>query len=268
MAIDPTATLHKTAIIEPGAQIGAGCFVGAFCLVGPQAKLGQNVTLRSHVVVEGDTEIGDNTTIWQFASVGSQPQDLKFDGEQSRLVIGKRNMIRESVSINPGTAGGGGITVIGDDCLMMLGSHVGHDCHVGNKVVMANHVSLGGHVSVGDNAILGGMVGVHQHCRIAKFAIIGALSMVTADVIPFGLVISERSGLAGLNLIGLKRAGMARSEIHALRSAFSEIFEGNGNLKTRTQKVQAANANSAAIQDVTAFILGESNRSFCLPKEK
>ncbi len=268
MAIDPSANIHKTAIIEPGAQIGAGCFIGAFCMVGPEVTLGQNVTLRSHVVVEGDTEIGDDTTIWQFASVGSQPQDLKFDGEKTRLRIGKRNMIRESVSINPGTLGGGGITVIGDDCLLMLGSHVGHDCHVGNKVVMANHVSLAGHVSIGDSAILGGMVGVHQHCRIGKSAIIGALCMVTADVIPYGSVVSERAGLAGLNLIGLKRAGMERREIHALRAAYSEIFSGDNSLKSRAKKVQTQHGDVAAIQEITRFILGETNRSFCTPKEK
>lgn len=268
MVIDPTATIHKTAIIEQGAQIGAGCSIGAFCMVGPQVKLGQNVSLRSHVVVEGDTEIGDDTTIWQFASVGSQPQDLKFAGEKTRLKIGQRNMIRESVSINPGTAGGGGLTTIGDDCLLMLGSHVGHDCHVGNKVVMANHCSLAGHVQVGDAAILGGMVGVHQHCRIGKYAIIGALCMVTADVIPYGSVVSERAGLAGLNLIGLKRAGMERSEIHALRAAFSEIFGSDNNLKARAEKAQAQNAGVAAIQDVTGFILGDTSRSICTPKEK
>ncbi len=268
MAIDSTATIHKTAIIEQGAKIGAGCSIGAFCTIGPQVTLGQNVNLRSHVVVEGDTEIGDDTTIWQFASVGSQPQDLKFAGEKTRLVIGKRNMIRESVSINPGTAGGGGITVIGDDCLLMLGAHVGHDCHVGNKVVMANHCSLAGHVQVGDGVILGGMVGVHQYCRIGKYAIIGALSMVAADVIPYGSVVSERAGLAGLNLIGLKRAEMKRSEIHALRAAYSEIFSGDDNLKTRAKKAQAQNAGVPAIQEITDFILGETSRSFCTPKEK
>ncbi len=266
MSIDPNAQIHASAIVADGAVIMAGCAVGPFCIVGPDVTLHQDVILTSHVVVEGQTQIGEGTKIWQFASIGSQPQDLKFDGEISRLIIGKRNMIRESVSINPGTKGGGGLTRIGDDCLMMLGSHVGHDCKVGNGVVMANHCSLAGHVSIGDNAILGGMVGVHQHCRIGKSAIIGALSMVVADVIPYGAVNSERAGLAGLNLVGLKRAGMDRSQIHQLRAAFKNIFSGTGTLTQRVETVRDSQADGAAIQEIVDFILTDSDRSFCTPK--
>ncbi len=177
-------------------------------------------------------------------------------------------MIRESVSINPGTVGGGGVTHIGDDCLMMLGSHVGHDCIIGNGVVMANHCSLAGHVHVGDGAILGGMVGVHQYCRIGKSAIIGALSMVVSDVIPYGSVMSERAGLAGLNLIGLKRAGMERTQIHALRNAFSDIFAQGGTLKSRAETARDAYPDDTAIQQITDFILDDSDRSICIPKAK
>lgn len=266
MLIDPSANIHKTAIVDDGAQIAAGCFVGPFCLVGPNVRLHENVTLTSHVVIEGDTEIGADTKIWQFASVGSQPQDLKYAGENSRLEIGKRNMIRESVSINPGTDGGGGITTIGNDCLMMLGSHVGHDCHVGDHVVMANNVALAGHVTVGDGVILGGMVGVHQFCRIGRGAIIGALTMVTADVIPFGTVVGERAGLAGLNLVGLKRAGVKRSDIHAARAAYSDLFTADGNLKSRAKSMDG-NQNPI-VSEIIAFILADTNRSFCTPKLK
>lgn len=257
---------HPSAIIEDGAIIGNGCRIGPFCYVGAQVKLGDNVTLKSHVSVEGDTEIGDDTTIWPFASVGSQPQDLKFGGEQTRLVIGKRNMIRESTSINPGTAGGGGITRIGDDCLFMLGTHVGHDCMVGDRVVLANNASLAGHVTVGDGTIIGGLVGVHQFCRIGRGAIIGALAMVTTDVIPFGSVVGERPRLAGLNLIGLKRLGLDRSRIKAMRQGYNALFTGDGSLKSRAESL--LDNTDPQIAEIAEFVLGDTSRSFCTPKQK
>lgn len=260
-------SIHPSAIIEDGAIIGADCHIGPFCHISAGVRLGAGVRLHSHVAIAGDTVIGDETEIWPFASVGSQPQDLKFAGEKTKLRIGARNMIRESVSINPGTLGGGGLTDIGDDCLFMLGTHVGHDCRVGNGVVVANHASLAGHVEVGNGAIIGGLAGIHQFVRIGEGAIIGALSMVVADVIPFGSVSGERPRLAGLNLIGLKRRGLAREEISALRAGYKALFAGEGTLRARAEAM-VDGANTALVQDMLAFILSDSDRSFCTPKAK
>ncbi|HIP22980.1 MAG TPA: acyl-ACP--UDP-N-acetylglucosamine O-acyltransferase [Rhodobacteraceae bacterium] len=259
--------IHPSAIIEDGASIGPDCRIGPFCHIGAGVRLRAGVHLHSHVAITGDTVVGDETEIWPFASVGSQPQDLKFAGESSQLRIGARNMIRESVSINPGTAGGGGLTQIGDDCLFMLGTHVGHDCRVGNGVVIANHASLAGHVQVGDGAIIGGLAGIHQFVRIGEGAIIGALSMVVADVIPFGSVSGERPRLAGLNLIGLKRRGLSRDEISALRAAYKALFAGEGTLRTRAEAMLEG-AENAQVRDILDFILSDSERSFCTPKAK
>jgi UDP-N-acetylglucosamine acyltransferase len=259
--------IHPSAIIEDGAEIGAGCHIGPFCHIGAQVRLGAGVRLHSHVAISGDTFIGESTEIWPFASVGSQPQDLKFAGEKTQLRIGARNKIRESVSINPGTSGGGGLTEIGDDCLFMLGTHVGHDCRVGNGVVVANHASLAGHVELGDGAIIGGLAGIHQFVRIGEGAIIGALSMVVADVIPFGSVSGERPRLAGLNLIGLKRRGLARAEISALRAGYKALFAYEGSLRARAEVLLEAE-NSARMRQILEFILSDSDRSFCTPRGK
>ncbi len=260
-------SIHPSAIIENGAVVGAGCSIGPFCHVGPQVELQDGVHLHSHVAISGHTRIGEKTEIWPFASVGSQPQDLKFDGEKTRLEIGARTMIREGVSINPGTAGGGGLTKIGDDCLFMLGTHVGHDCRVGNRVVMANHASLAGHVSVGEGAIIGGLAGIHQFVRIGEGAIVGALAMVVADVIPFGSVIGERPKLAGLNLVGLKRRGVSRAEISELRAVYREIFEAEGPVRIQVEKLLEQRHGERAMQ-ILEFMQSESDRSFCIPKVK
>ncbi len=260
-------SIHSSAIIEDGAKIGPDCHIGPFCHIGAGVRLGAGLRLHSHVSVAGDTVIGEGTEIWPFASVGSQPQDLKFAGEKTRLRIGARNKIREGVSINPGTAGGGGLTKIGDDCLFMLGTHVGHDCFVGNGVVVANHASLAGHVEVGDGAIIGGLAGIHQFVRIGEGAIIGALSMVVADVIPFGSVSGERPRLAGLNLIGLKRRGLARTEIAALRAAYKTLFAGDGTLRARAEAMLES-ADNTRVRAMLDFVLSDSERSFCTPKAK
>jgi UDP-N-acetylglucosamine acyltransferase len=260
-------SIHPSAIIEDGAEIGPDCRIGPFCHIGAHVRLGAGVRLHSHVVVSGESVIGDETEIWPFASVGSQPQDLKFAGEKTRLRIGARNMIRESVSINPGTLGGGSLTEIGDDCLFMLGTHVGHDCKVGNRVVVANHASLAGHVTVGEGAIIGGLAGIHQFVRIGEGAIIGALSMVVADVIPYGSVIGERARLAGLNLIGLKRREIDRAEIASLRAAYKALFGGDGPLRARAEQL-LPEAPNAYVENMLGFILSDSERSFCTPKAK
>ena len=260
-------SIHPSAIIEGGAEIGRGCTIGPFCHIGPDVRLAEGVRLHSHVAISGDTAIGEKTEIWPFASIGSQPQDLKFEGEPTKLEIGARNMIRESVSINPGTRGGGGITRIGDDGLFMLGTHVGHDCQVGNGVVVANHASLAGHVELGDGVVIGGLAGIHQFVRIGEGAIIGALSMVVADVIPFGSVVGERPKLSGLNLVGLKRRGIPKAEISVIRAAYKELFDGKEPMKTRAQEM-IQNSENAMVREILEFILSGSKRSFCTPAAK
>lgn len=264
MGIHATAQIHASAVIEPGATIGAGCIVGPFCTIAAQVKLSEKVHLKSHVVVAGDTEIGEDTLVFPFACVGEIPQDLKFQGENTRLVIGKRNKIREGATLNPGTTGGGGLTRVGDDCLFMTGAHVGHDVIVGDRVIMANQSALGGHCVVGDDVIIGGLSGIHQWVRLGKGAIIGAVTMVTNDVIPYGLVQGPRGALDGLNLIGLKRAGVARSDIMALRAAYQMLAQGEGAFLDRARRL-ADDTDGAYVKDIVDFILGDSGRSFLTP---
>lgn len=264
MAIDPAATVHPSAVVENGATIGADSIVGPFCRVGPQAVLGQGVVLKSHVVVTGDTSIGDETIIYPFACVGEVPQDLKFKGEATRLVIGKRNRIREGATLNVGTEGGGGLTQVGDDCLLMTGAHVAHDVTVGNGVVMANQVALAGHCVVEDDVIIGGLSGIHQFVRLGKGAIIGAVTMVTNDVIPYGLVQSPRGQLDGLNLVGLKRRGVSRADITALRAAYQTLAQGEGAFQERARRL-CDETDSDHVREIVDFILAESGRSFLTP---
>lgn len=266
MPIDPTATVHPTAIVEDGAVIGAHAKIGPFCTVGPQVALGEGVELISHVAVAGITSVGARTRIWPFASIGHQPQDLKYAGEETRLEIGSDCMLREHVTMNPGTVQGGGLTKIGDRCLFMMSTHAGHDCKVGNGVIVANNVPLAGHVEVGDHAVIGGNAAVHQFCRIGHGAMVGGLTGVERDVIPYGSVTGDRAHLAGLNLIGLKRHGASRDEIHALRAAFREIFETAGDLSEKVEKAAAAHAGSALVGEVVAFLRAESKRSFVTPR--
>ncbi len=267
MTIASSAEIHPTAIVEDGAEIGPEAAVGPYCVVGPHVRLAARVTLKSHVVVAGRTEIGEGTTVWPFASLGHQPQDLKFRGEDTRLVIGARNMIREHATMNPGTAGGGGVTSVGDDCLFMMSTHVGHDCRIGNGVIIANNTPLAGHVTVGDRAVIGGNAAVHQFCRIGRAAMVGGLTGVERDVIPFGSVIGDRAQLAGLNLVGLKRSGAPRDQIHALRAAFREIFRGEGSLADRARAAAERHAGQPLVQEMVEFILADSSRSFCTLRE-
>lgn len=257
--------VHPSAVIEAGAVIGEGCMIGPFCHVGPEVVLGDRVTLKSHVVVAGDTQIGDDSVVFSFAVVGEIPQDLKFDGEPTQLRIGARNRIREHVTVNTGTKGGGGVTAIGDDCLLMAGCHVAHDAQIGNRVVIVNNSAVAGHCVISDDVIIGGLCGIHQFVRIGRGAIIGALSMVTNDVIPHGLVMGARGELEGLNLVGLKRKGVARSDITALRAAFMTLKEGEGTFHSRAERLQSE-TDSEYVQQMVAFILGESDRSFLTPR--
>ncbi|MEM6388310.1 MAG: acyl-ACP--UDP-N-acetylglucosamine O-acyltransferase [Pseudomonadota bacterium] len=261
--IDADAQIHPSAVIEPGAVIGAGCVVGPFCAVGPEVRLDEGVTLHSHVSLTGQTEIGEGTEIFPFASIGAIPQDKKFAGEKTRLVIGKRNRIREGVTMNTGTEGGGGVTRVGDDGLFLANSHIAHDAQVGDRVVMVNCASLAGHCVVGDDVIIGGLSGVHQFVRIGRGAIIGAVTMVTHDVIPYGLVHAARGELAGLNLVGLKRSGVPKQEITALRAAYQALAQGEGSFHERAERLSSD--QSKYVRDVVEFVLGASDRSFLTP---
>ena len=256
------AVIHPSAVIEPGAEIGPGVSIGPFCVIGSQVRLAAGVELKSHVVIAGDTSVGGGTVIFPFASIGQDPQDLKFKGEHTRLEIGARNRIREYVTMNPGTEGGGGVTRIGDDGLFMANCHVAHDCQIGNRVVLVNSVAVAGHCVLGDDVIVGGLSGIHQFVRIGRGAMIGALSMVTADVIPYGLVQGPRAHLDGLNLVGLKRRGANRAEIAELREVLARLHDGSFR---DTARELASMDRGAMVGEVLDFILGPSERSFLKP---
>jgi UDP-N-acetylglucosamine acyltransferase len=257
--------LHPTAIVAEGAVLGPGVRVGAYATVGAEVTLGAGVEIKSHAVVTGWTELGAETVVFPFAVVGEVPQDLKYRGERTRLIVGARTRIREGATLNLGTEGGGGVTRVGDDCLLMTGAHVGHDSQIGDRVVMANQVAVAGHCEIGDDVIIGGLSGIHQWVRIGRGAIIGALTMVTNDVIPYGLVQGPRGGLDGLNLIGLKRRGLSRDTIAALRAAYRELKEGEGAFADRARRLAEA-SDDPRVREIAEFILGQSDRSFLTPQ--
>jgi UDP-N-acetylglucosamine acyltransferase len=259
-------TIHATAIIDPTAQLGADVSIGPYCVIGPHVKLGDGVQLMSHVAIDGRTSVGAKTVIYPFASLGHRPQDLKFHGEPSTLEIGKNNQIREHVTINPGTEGGGMVTRIGDNCLFMMAAHVAHDCRVGNNVILANNATLAGHVTVGDFVIIGGLSAVHQFVRIGANAIIGGMSGVESDVIPFGLVKGERAHLAGLNMVGLERRGFSRDDIRALRSAYRMLFANEGTLAERLEETATHYKDQEKVGHIVDFIRAQSSRPLCKPK--
>lgn len=264
MSTQGAAQIHPSSVIEPGASLGPGCKIGPFCHIGPEVVLGEGVELKSHVVVAGATTIGEGTVVFPFASLGQIPQDLKYRGEKTRLEIGARNRIREYVTMNAGTEGGGGITRVGDDGLFMANAHVAHDVQIGNRVILVNSVAIAGHCVLEDDVIVGGLSGVHQWVRIGRGAIIGALSMVTADVIPHALVSGPRAGLEGLNLVGLKRRGVERAEISALRELYMAL--GEGNFREQARKLSEEGPQGALAREVLDFILGPSDRSFLTPR--
>ena len=256
--------IHPSAVIDPTAQIGAGVEIGPFCVVGPKVVLEDGVILKSHVVVTGDTVVGEGTVIFPFAVIGEIPQDKKFDGEETRLRIGKRNRIREHVTMNCGTEGGGGVTRIGDDGLFMAGCHIAHDSQIGDRVIVVNSVAIAGHVVLEDDVIVGGLSGVHQWVRVGRGAIIGGMTKVLHDVIPYGLVQSKRGELEGLNLIGLKRRGVPREDIAALRAAYQHLATGEGTFQERARAL-GDTAQSAYVREIVDFVLGASDRAFLTP---
>lgn len=264
----PGMDIHPTAIVDPAATLAGDVSIGPFCVIGPHVSLGQATRLISHVSIAGRTRIGAGCTIYPFASLGHPPQDLKYKGEPSQLIIGDGNVIREYVTMNPGTEGGGMVTSIGNHGLFMVGAHVAHDCKLGDHVVMANNATLAGHVEIGDHAIIGGLAAVHQFVRIGRHAIIGGMSGVEHDVIPFGSVMGERAGLAGLNLVGLKRRGFDREHIHALRNAFKLLFSPGGTLQSRAESVQQQFGHVEEVQEMIRFIQEKSDRSLCMPRQE
>ena len=261
-----TTEIHPTAVIEKGAELGEGVKIGPYCVIGPNVKLGDKVQLKSHVAVDGYTTIGEGTIVFPFASLGHAPQDLKYMGEKSELIIGKNNKIREHVTMNPGTQGDKMKTVVGDNCLFMMSSHVAHDCTVGNNVILANNATLAGHVEVGDYVIVGGLSAVHQFVRIGPYAMIGGMSGVEYDVIPFGLVKGERAHLAGLNYIGLERRGFTKEQVQSLMKAFKQIFDGTGTLSERTAKAANDYKDEQAVMRIVDFMRAKEGRSVLQPK--
>ncbi len=262
------SNIHATAVIEDGATIGADVTIGPFSVIGPEVVLGDGVRLESHVVVAGDTKVGAGTHIFPFASIGHAPQDLKFEGEKSSLEIGENNTIREHVTMNPGTKGGGLLTKVGDNCLFMVGAHVAHDCLIGNNVILVNNATLAGHVEVDDFAIMGGLSGSHQFVRIGKHAMVGGMSGVENDVIPYGMVLGNRAHLSGLNLVGIKRRGFDRETIHDLRAAYRLLFANEGTMAERIKDVAEMYSHVSPVMEIVEFITADSSRSFCKPKSE
>ena len=259
--------IHKTSIIDKNAKIHNNVKIGSYSVIGPNVEISENVEIHSHVNIVGNTRIGSETKIYPFASIGTDPQDLKFKGEKNSLIIGSKNIIREYVTINPGTEGGGGATIVGNNCLLMISSHIAHDCKVGNNVVIANNVPLGGHAIIEDGVVIGGNSAVQQFTRIGRLAMIGGMTGVLKDVIPFGLSFGNRNYLKGLNLIGLRRKKYENKEIIELGQAYKKIFSSD-NLHDNVSKINGEYKDNNLVKEVTNFILRDKKRPICLPLSK
>ena len=260
------ADVHSTAIVEDGAKLGDGVSVGPYSIISAKVRLGEGTKVHPHAVIGGDTTIGTACEIFPFASVGLPPQDRKYHGEASRLEIGDRCTIREHVTINPGTEGGGLLTRIGTDCLILVGAHVAHDCQIGNNVILVNHATLGGHCRIGDYVILGGLSAVHQFVRIGESGFVGGMSGVENDIIPFGSAIGNRAELGGLNIVGLTRRGFSREAIHQLRRAYRTLFGPEGTLKERLADVEEEFAGDENVLKIVEFIRQGGDRAICTPR--
>ena len=256
--------IHKTAIVDSKAKISSSVNIGPYCVIGPNVEIGENAKIHSHVNVSGNTKIGKDNKIYPFASIGNDPQDLKYNGEETKLIIGDNNKIREYVTINPGTESGGGLTKIGNNCLFMISSHIAHDCCVGNNAIIANNVPLGGHVIIEDDVVIGGNSAVQQFTRIGKMAMVGGMTGVLHDVIPYGLSTGNRNALQGLNLIGLRRAKFDNKDILGLSEAYKEIF-ATKNLTENINKLNGAFKENPLVKNVIEFITKDKKRSICTP---
>ena len=257
--------IHKSNVIDPKAKIGKNVKIGPYCFIGPEVQLGDDVELLSNVHIEGNTKVGRGTKIYPFASIGTAPQDLKYHGESNSLEIGENNVIREYVTINPGTVGGGSKTTVGNNCLLMISSHVAHDCKIGNNVVIANNVPLGGHVTIEDSVIIGGNSAVQQFTRIGRLAMIGGMTGVLKDVIPFGLSFGNRNYLQGINLIGLRRKKYENKKIMELDTAFKKIFSSK-NLHENLNKINGEYKGNNLVAEVINFISKDKRRPICTPQ--
>jgi UDP-N-acetylglucosamine acyltransferase len=259
------ASIHPTAVVDRGAEIAADVSIGPYCVIGPKVVLGEGCRLRAYVHLTGHTTVGARTVIAPFASLGTPPQSVKYRDGPTRLVIGPDCDIREGVTVNIGTEDGGGVTEVGARCFFMVGSHVGHDCHVGNDVTMANNVVLGGHVTLGDYVVLGGQAAVHQFARVGESAMVTGISGVAADVIPFAVAHGQRAALSGLNVVGLRRRGLARADLHRLRRAYRALFMSNGLFRDRLVAVERDFADDPLVGKMIAFIRHESGRPLMMP---
>lgn len=259
--------IHPTAVISDDAKVGEGATIGPYCVIDGPVELGDNAVLKSHVAISGRTTIGSDAKIFPFASIGHDPQDLKYGGEDTRLVIGKNCTIREGVTMNPGTTSGNSETVVGDNCVFLANSHVAHDCLVGNGVILSNGVLLAGHVTLGDFVIMGGASAVHQFTRIGDHAFVGGLAGIENDVIPFGMALGNRAYLGGLNLVGMKRHGYERQSIHAVRQVYKDLFESEeGTLAHRVENLSSDVKKDTLVSRIVEFITAASDRSFCTPR--
>ena len=259
--------IHNTAIIDPKAKISSNVSIGAFTVIGPNVEIGENTIIQSHVSIIGNTKVGKNNKIYPFASIGNDPQDLKFDGEVTKLEIGDNNKIREYVTVNPGTKGGGGLTKIGNNCLFMVSSHIAHDCLVEDNVILANNVPLGGHAHIEENVIIGGNSAVQQFTRVGKSSMIGGMCGVVRDIIPYAMVHGNRSILQGLNLIGLRRKNIPNKEILVLTEAYKEIFKDE-NLTTNLKNLKEEFKKNELVNDVVKFLEKDKKRPICTPFSK
>jgi UDP-N-acetylglucosamine acyltransferase len=263
-----SVTIHPTALVEKSAELADGVEVGPYSIVGPKVKIGEGTRLHSHVVIQGSTELGRNNEVYPFAMLGGPPQHLAYKGEDTRLVIGDNNLIREHATMNLGTVHGGGVTHVGSNGLYMIESHVGHDCIVGDNVVMTKQATLGGHCVIGDFVIVGGLAAIHQFCRVGRYAFVGGLAAVVKDVIPYGSVWGNHAHLEGLNLVGLKRRGFSREAINTLRAAYRLLFADEGTFQERLEDTAETFGDSPEVMEIIEFIRADASRPLCLPERE
>jgi UDP-N-acetylglucosamine acyltransferase len=260
--------VHPSSIVADGAVLGDGVEVGPFCTVGPNARIGARTKLASHIVIDGHTELGEDNTVYPFAMLGGPPQHTAYRGEDTRLVIGDRNIIREHATMNIGTVNGGGVTRVGSDGFYMIESHVGHDCKVGDHVILTKQATLGGHCDLGDYVIVGGLAAVHQFTRVGRHAMIGGLAAVVKDVIPYGSVWGNHAHLEGLNLVGLKRRGFSRETINTMRAAYRLLFADEGTFQERLDDTVETYSDCAEVMEIIDFIRADGSRPLCLPERE
>jgi UDP-N-acetylglucosamine acyltransferase len=262
-----TAKIHPTAVIDKSAEFGADVEVGPGCVIGPNVKLGDRTRLIAHVFIESHTELGKDNTVFPFAALGGQPQDLSYKGEPTRLVIGDNNSIREHATLHRGTVRGHAVTTIGNHCLIMGNAHIAHDCTLGDHVILAQTATLGGHVHIADHVFVGGVAAIHQHGRVGRHAFVGACALMTTDLIPFGSAIGNHAHLAGLNVVGLKRKGFTREQIHDLRAAYRLLFAEEGTFQERIEDCAQLYADNPEVMEIVAFVRADAARSLCMPRD-